>query len=173
MNDNMAYEGEDLNRLRCIRHWIAFFVVALLISGITAFPIETELNLAIRMSSFLPTSLVNWLYKVHQAIKVNNKYYPFIGYGTDWLAFAHIMIAIGFIGPYIDPIRNKWVIIHAMIACVLIWPLAFIAGGVRQIPFFWQLIDCSFGVIGLIPLFIVYRKIRQLEQLRLNTSIIQ
>jgi hypothetical protein len=29
--------------------------------------------------------------------------YPFLAYGTDWLAFAHIVIAVFFIGPLVKP----------------------------------------------------------------------
>jgi hypothetical protein len=39
-----------------------------------------------------------------------------------------------------------------LIACVLVIPLAIICGGIRQIPFGWRLIDCSFGIIGSVPL---------------------
>jgi len=42
-------------------------------------------------------------------------------------------------------------------------PLALIAGHFRGIPFFHQWIDCSFGIIGLIPLRIVYQKILRLQ----------
>lgn len=45
-----------------------------------------------------------------------------------------------------------------VIACLLILPLAFIAGYFRGIPFGWQLIDCSFGIVGCIPLLIIYKK---------------
>jgi hypothetical protein len=80
-----------------------------------------------------------------------NAHYPFLAYGTDWLAFAHLVIAVAFIGPYFDPIRNKWVITFGLIACVGVIPLALIAGPIRGIPFGWRLIDCSFGVCGAIP----------------------
>jgi hypothetical protein len=40
-----------------------------------------------------------------------------------------------------------------------------IAGSIRGIPFFWQLLDCSFGLIGGLLLFLLYRKIRQLERM--------
>lgn len=86
-----------------------------------------------------------------------------MSYGTDWLAFAHIVIAVVFIGPLKDPVRNVWVIQFGMIACILIIPLALICGPIRQIPFYWQLIDCSFGVIGIIPLYKCYQLIRRLE----------
>lgn len=94
-----------------------------------------------------------------------NAQYPFLAYGYDWLAFAHIVIAVAFIGPYRDPVKNKWIIEFGCIACILIWPTAFIAGHVRQIPLYWKLIDCSFGVIGLVPLLICYKKIKRLEVL--------
>jgi hypothetical protein len=75
-----------------------------------------------------------------------------LAYGTDWLAFAHIAIAVFFIGPLVDPVRNVWVLRAGVIACMLVIPLALICGALRQIPFGWRLIDCSFGVIGVIPL---------------------
>jgi len=90
--------------------------------------------------------------------------YPFMAYGTDWLAFAHLVIAVAFLGPLVDPVRNKWVFVFGIISCAGVLPLALIAGYIRGIPFFWRLIDCSFGVIGIVPLFICLHYIRQLEQ---------
>jgi hydrogenase/urease accessory protein HupE len=83
-------------------------------------------------------------------------------YGTDWLAFAHIVIAIAFFGAIRDPVRNIWVVEFGMIACMLVVPLALIWGGVRSIPFFWRLIDCSFGVFGILPLWLARRNTRRL-----------
>ena len=51
-----------------------------------------------------------------------------------------------------------------MIACVAILPLAFICGPIRQIPFYWRLIDCSFGVFGIIPLLLCMKYIKALEK---------
>ncbi len=152
-------------QIRTIRRYILFFVIALIISGITAFPLESELSILFGLRSFLPEIMNAWIMEVLRGLQMVNDQFPFMAYGTDWLAFAHIIIAIGFIGPWLDPVRNKWVIIHAMIACVLIWPLAFIAGSIRGIPFFWQLIDCSFGIIGLIPLALCLREINRLEKI--------
>ena len=75
-----------------------------------------------------------------------------MAYGTDWLAFAHLVIAVAFIGPLLDPVRNRWVITFGMIACVMVLPLALICGPIRGIPLYWQLIECSLGVFGIIPL---------------------
>jgi hypothetical protein len=88
----------------------------------------------------------------------------FIAYGTDWLAFAHLMIAIAFWGPIKDPVRNIWVVQFGMLACVGIAPLALICGPIRGIPFYWTCIDLSFGVFGLLPLVMAYRHIRVLQR---------
>jgi hypothetical protein len=33
--------------------------------------------------------------------------YPWLAYGTDWLAFGHITIAVAFAGPIRDPYAQK------------------------------------------------------------------
>jgi hypothetical protein len=85
---------------------------------------------------------------------VRNTYvlYPFMAYGTDWLAFGYFVIAIAFGGALWDPVRNRWLYLFGMISCVLVIPFAMIFGAVREIPFGWRLIDCSFGVFGFVPL---------------------
>ena len=149
-----------------IKFLILFFVVSLIISGITAFPIQWEVNMMKKIVSHFDQQglAATWFNKIYEGITETNAKYPFIAYGTDWLAFAHIVIGIVFIGPLRDPVKNIWVIEFGMIACVLILPLAFICGPIRGIPFFWTLIDCSFGAIGIIPLYICWKKIKQLEK---------
>ena len=139
-------------------------MIVLFLSGLTAIPLETELEF---LSRFFQrgSAIGDWLDKVYLALHDTNTRYPFLAYGYDWLAFAHFVLAILFIGPYKDPVKNKWVIEFGMIACVLIIPLALIAGHYRGIPFWWQLIDISFGVFGIIPLWICHRKINQIEKL--------
>lgn len=107
-----------------------------------------------------------WLSTVYEAVKATNAAYPHLSYGTDWLAFAHLLLAVLFIGPAKDPVRNIWVIQFGIIACIAIFPLAFIAGSIRHIPFFWQLIDCCFGAIGIIPLLLAYCYTKQLIYLQ-------
>jgi hypothetical protein len=150
---------------KTIRIWLILFIVFLILSGLSAFPLETELALLVKITANAPEFLKHWLTDVHEAIETTNFNYPFMAYGTDWLAFAHLVIAVAFIGPLKDPVRNIWVIQFGMIACLMIIPLATICGPIRGIPFYWQLIDCSFGVIGLLPLNICYKRIVQLEEL--------
>ena len=99
---------------------------------------------------------------MRDALVATNAKYPFIAYGTDWLAFAHFVIAVAFIGPWRDPVRNVWVVEFGMIACALVVPFALVMGSVREIPFGWRLIDCSFGVFGIVPLWFCRQLIKQL-----------
>jgi hypothetical protein len=158
----MKTSTENKRMLR-IKISIWMMITGLTISGLTAFPIETELRWFVSFSSDLPEVMNKWLYTVYIAVMKTNQQYPYLSYGTDWLAFAHLMLAILFIGPLKDPVKNSWVIEFGMIACLLIIPLAFIAGHIRHIPVFWRVIDCSFGVFGIIPLMICYKNIKLLK----------
>jgi len=145
-----------------IQHIIYGFSLALLLSGITAFPIQFELE---TLQGIINTESVigDWVNTVYNAYVNINHNYPFFAYGTDWLAFAHIILAILFWGAAKDLVRNKWVFSFGIISCIGIIPLALIAGSIRQIPFFWQCIDLSFGIFGLIPLIIILRYIKTQE----------
>src|SRR5258708_31376928 len=150
------------NETSIIKTWIIFFMIMLALSGITAMPAETELHFL--CVYFSPASNMGiWLNKVYKGILETNIKYPFLAYGYDWLAFAHIILAILFIGPLRDPVRNKWVIQFGMIACVLTIPFALIAGYFRGMPIGWRLIDCSFGIAGLITFKVCLTKIRCIE----------
>ncbi|MHA4811306.1 hypothetical protein ACX0G9_24610 [Flavitalea flava] len=182
--------GKILFRIRCL---LVFFMVVLALSGITAFPVYTELKWLLD-SGITPsaTPIGDWLEKVWLGVKDAQERHPFIFYGFDWLAFAHLVIALLFVGPYRDPVyrdigllekitlcrntannglrlvdlwstKNKWVIEWAMLACIAILPLAMIAGPIRSIPWIHIFIDCSFGIIGIIPLGIIRHWILQLE----------
>jgi hypothetical protein len=106
--------------------------------------------------------MLPWIDRVF-ALSTTNTNYSFLAYGTDWLAFAHLVIATAFIGPYVDPVRNKWVITFGFIACAGVIPLALIAGAMRGIPLPWRFLDCSFGILGSVPLLICKRSILALE----------
>ncbi len=75
-----------------IRLMIIFFMVALILSGVTAFPVESELRWLLSKPSVVPSFAVVWLQDVYSALVETNSKYPMIAYGFDWLAFAHIVI---------------------------------------------------------------------------------
>jgi hypothetical protein len=167
----MENKIEQKQLLLKIRLVTLFFMAALVVSGITAFPAETELRMAMQFLNIEgqnPESLnalQRWLASGYEALCATNAQFPFLAYGFDWLAFAHIVIALAFIGLYREPVRNKWLVTWAMICCVAVIPLALICGEIRQIPFFWRLIDCSFGVFGIIPLIYLRSLILRLEKI--------
>ena len=154
-----------LKLTRRIRLCMWIIIGGLAISGITAFPIETELGLLVGSAQGYTNTLQSWLVTVYNAVRYVNLSYPYLSYGTDWLAFAHLMLAVLFIGPLKNPLKNNWVIEFGLIAAISIFPLAFIAGEVRGIPVFWRLIDCSFGVVALTVLLPAYRMIKKLERI--------
>lgn len=57
-----------------------------------------------------------------------------------------------------------------LIACVLVVPFAILAGAWHGIPFWWRLIDCSFGVVGFAILYPCYRNIKTLTAQQPTTN---
>jgi hypothetical protein len=154
-----------------VRYLLVFFILALVISGLTAVPIKWEIDIlqtiigeGTKMEQVW-APIAHWVSFVHRGLTEISQEYPFMFYGTDWLAFAHIVLALAFLGPLRDPIKNVWVVEFGMIACVLVPPMALVFGPIRGIPLFWRLIDCSFGVVGIIPLWLSRHYIQQLMAL--------
>ena len=155
---------------RRLRWLTAGFIAGLVVSGLTAIPLEAELDLLARLSGFPsgepPANVVaEWLGRVRAALHDANLNHPFLAYGTDWLAFGHVVIAIAFVGAWRDPVKNIWLFEFGLIACALVVPWAFVFGALRGIPIWWRLIDCSFGVLGFIPMWYCRRYARELAGL--------
>ncbi|HEX6332949.1 MAG TPA: hypothetical protein VFZ78_01915 [Flavisolibacter sp.] len=146
--------------MKQVRFILVMFIIALVVSGATAIPVDPQLSYLLRWFP-LETPAHQWISRVLHAYREVNEKHPFLLYGYDWLAFAHFILAILFTGPYRDPVRNIWVIEFGMISCVLVLPLAGIAGYFRGIPLGWQLIDCSFGIVGFAVLFTCYQLIKK------------
>jgi hypothetical protein len=163
-----------LNRELILRRRIKYltwvFIIGLVVSGATAIPLSWELD---RLAEFLGVAnkssgdavsgLAHWIFSVREGLHDTNAHYPFMAYGTDWLAFGHFVIAVAFVGALRDPVRNLWLFTFGMIACAMIVPYAFIFGGLRGIPVGWRLIDCSFGLIGIIPVWCCRNWAKEIE----------
>jgi hypothetical protein len=161
---------EQLLRRR-IKIWTWFFILGLVLSGVTAIPLVTELDLLTKWfgiesqtSATATSTLARWLLLTREALQDTAARHPMLFYGTDWLAFGHFVIAVAFIGALRDPVRNRWLFEFGLIACALVIPFALIFGAVRDIPFWWRLIDCSFGVCGAIPLWYCRKWSLELER---------
>lgn len=152
---------EAMGKLQPITRYriaLGLFIVGLVISGVTAFPLLWELRL---LHDLIGGD--GWIGTIRHGLEEMYARHPWIAYGTDWLAFGHIVIALFFIGPLIDPATSKGNLIAGIVACIGVIPLALICGPIRGIPMFWRLIDCSFGVIGILPLLYCLRLIPRIK----------
>ena len=164
----MNREAQLRRRIR----WLTWmFILGLVVSGVTAIPLQTELGwlariLGIDSTTWAPwdNGVRGWVYQIWMGLGETNRNYPFMAYGTDWLAFGHIVIGVAFIGALRDPVRNKWLFDFGLIACAMVIPWAFVFGAVREIPVWWRLIDCSFGVFGAVPLWWCRKWVGELEK---------
>ena len=158
--------------LKKIRIAIVIVMFGLVLSGVTAFPLLHELNLISALLTGGSADLTpgnyegftHWILKVREGLEMTHANYPFIAYGTDWLAFAHLMIALFFILPYRDPVRYEGVLHVGIWMSLLVFPLALICGAIRGIPLWWRLIDCSFGVLCIPPLIYAILQTRKLHR---------
>jgi hypothetical protein len=158
-----------MNLLLKYRVVLSGFMLGLLLSGLTAFPLTYELNLLVGwLTPYSQTwpGLYEWLTRVQAALVYNDTHYPFIAYGTDWLAFRHMMICAAYVGPWRDPVRNRFILEWGMFCCVAVLPVAFICGPIRGIPFAWTILDCAFGVVGIVPLWLCWKWSKELETQR-------
>jgi hypothetical protein len=164
LNSETSTQSRELSLRRTIRNLLWLFIFCLVASGATAIPLRAELEILSGIAD--PNSAFgNWLVRINAGLIETYSKYPFLAYGTDWLAFGHFAIAVAFVGPLRDPVRNVWVIDFGLIACLLVIPFALVMGPIRGIPFYWRLIDCSFGVLGTVPLFYCRRCIMELAKL--------
>jgi hypothetical protein len=152
---------------------LSLFVAGLVLSGVTAFPILSELRILCRWLGITDPAAYDtlsglrwWIAFVFFGLNKTYAAFPFVGYGTDWLALGHLVIALFFIGPFRDPVCNAWVLRIGLVACAAVIPLALICGELRNIPFAWRVLDCSFGIIGAIPLLCCLHLTKKLSGIR-------
>jgi hypothetical protein len=165
--DSRTLSSGSLRKFRIV---LGLFMLGLVLSGLTAFPLERELGLICSVRGLEHAhphdavhSLDRWLLTIRDGLDDTYAKYPWLAYGTDWLAFAHIVLVVFFVGPMLDPVRNIWVLRAGLVACALVLPLALICGPIRHIPFEWRMIDCSFGIFGSIPLLYCLRLAKTLS----------
>lgn len=150
------------NRKLRLRYRISLgsFIFGLIVSGLSAFPLRWELSILSKLLGITDSAkygemhdLQRWIAFVEFGLRETYLRFPFFGYATDWLAFGHFVIAAFFVLPLINPVRYRGILYVGLIACAGVILVALICGPIRGIPFFWTLIDCSFGILGALPLF--------------------
>jgi len=138
----------------------------LLVAGITVWPAVSELRMAVRIvwGNAAPTGILHgFVLQAIEGLEAVQANYPFMLYAHDWLAFAHIVLAILFAGAIRDPIRNVWLVQCGLIMCALVPVLAGVCIPLRGIPSIWFLIDFAFAPAAALPLWIALRDIRRAE----------
>ena len=146
--------------MRLARWMTALFIVGLVLSGLTAMPVLTQLHAVTHFVHRDSGALGEWLWRVQDAAEVMSRDMPFMFYGYDWLAFGHIGIALAFVPAWRDPAKHAWLFNYGLTLCGLVIVWAICVGPFRGIPFGWTLVDCSFGVLGAVPLLVAKRAVR-------------
>ncbi|MHC4167441.1 MAG: hypothetical protein ACYSWQ_10825 [Planctomycetota bacterium] len=141
-------------------------VFGLLVSGITVWPAVSELKWAVGIAwpDAAPTGVLHsFVLQAIEGLESVEANYPFMLYAHDWLAFAHLVLAILFAGAIRDPVRNVWVVQCGLIMCVLVPVLAGICIPIRGLPLCWFWIDSAFAPAAGVPLWIALTDIRRAE----------
>ena len=154
-------------KLRRAKVMIGLVVFGLFVSAVTIWPAVPELKTAVGIvwgDGEATGVLHGFVLKAIEGLEVMGAEYPFMLYAHDWLAFAHIMLAILFAGAIRNPVRNVWVIQCGLIMAALVPILAGICVPIRGIPFIWFWIDFAFAPAAAVPLWIALRDIRRAEK---------
>ena len=153
-----------------IRLCLALVMACLILAGVAAFaPIQETrwlLDVLSRSANFgVGSPSFTWILGLNHALIANSQSAPFLAYSGDCVALAQILFALVFIGPFLHPVRNQWVITFGLICCAGVVLLAFIAGPIRDIPFFWRLVDSALAIFCALPLLLCRHYVLLLEHL--------
>ncbi len=162
----MKHTDTATNDLRRARVMLAIVAFGLLVSGVTIWPASWELRTGIRLlwGGAEPSGTLHaFVVRVRDAYETIRVRQPFLLYGYDWLAFAHLALAILFAGAARDPVRNLWVIECGLITCALVPVLAGVCIPLRGIPPVWFWFDFAFAPAAALPLWIARRSVRRIE----------
>jgi hypothetical protein len=156
--------------IRRARIGIGIFIAGLVLNGLTAFPLAGELRVAAHLigagggfHGVAPAGLQEWIVHVRDGLADTYTKYPWVGYGTDWFGFAHLIVALFFVPAWRDPVHHVGTLRVGIVACLLVLPFALIAGPLRGVPFSWRLVDCFVGLLGIVPLAYALQQVRPFE----------
>lgn len=138
----------------------------LFVAGVTVWPAVPELKMAVHLvwEDAAPSgTLHKFVLRAIAGLEAAQRDYPFMLYAHDWLAFAHIVLAILFAGAIRDPIRNVWIVQCGLIMCALVPVLAAICIPLRGIPYIWFFFDFAFAPAAALPLWIALSDIKKAE----------
>lgn len=146
---------------------MGLFILGLVVSGVTAFPLLHEMRAAADLldaDAGGGGAVGERVRLVRDGLEATHAAYPWIAYGTDWLGFGHLVIAMFFVRPWFRPAEARSPIGVGLVACAAVPLVAWVAGEARGIPVGWRLLDGAFGVVGAVPLIYCLRSLRRLER---------
>lgn len=166
--DSKAGSSEkDIFIVRVLLGIVAF---GLLVSGLTCYFLEWEVRFVTQVvwggsPDTIPFMAEEYklLVKVGEGLKVLMRDYPEFMLGTDWLGFAHVILAILFAGAMPDPVRNIWIVRFGIVSAVLVVPSAWLFGYMRGLPAIHYFVDASFGIGAVIPLILAHRILKKYD----------
>lgn len=161
-------ETNEARLRRNIKAAILITIAGLLLNGISAIFLKGELHFIQSNFNSLPPFLHDWFTYTSKGVNETNDKYPFMRYGFDWLAFAHLFIAIAFIGPLQDPVKNEWIVRWGMIVSAISVVMAFGWERVRAIPLWWSCIDASIAVAAFLILWLCNNWIKKLKLIQVS-----
>lgn len=170
MNPELDIADGRNRDLTFARLMLGIVAAGLLASGITCYFLKWEVSTTLdivwnRTPDRIPLMEGEYelFVKVEKGLVDIGRNFPEFFLGTDWLGFAHIVLAILFIGAIRDPVRNVWIVQFGMISAVMVVIAAFIFGHMRGLPPIHYFVDASFGFCAFIPLYLAYRRIKLID----------
>jgi hypothetical protein len=143
---------------------LTIVALGLFLAGVTIWPAVWELRTLVALvwgDAAAAGTMHRFLLDAIKALEATQKNYPFLLYAGDWLAFAHIVLAILFAGAVRDPVRNVWIVQCGLIMCALVPVLAAVCIPLRGLPWQWFCVDSAFAPVAAAPLWIALRDIRR------------
>lgn len=157
-------ENHQSQLRRKIKIAIIITIIGLLLNGVSAVPLRSELKILLSNPDVLPQFLRDWWAYVNTGVNETTNKYNFMRYGFDWLGFAHLLIAIAFIGPLKDPVKNEWVVRWGMIASALSVVMAIGFERLRSIPLWWSFVDALIAIVAFVILWLCNKWIQELKK---------
>ncbi len=157
-----------------IRLCLALLMAGLLFSSLPGFfPLNGTkwiLGLLARTSHFGDgTPLFTWFLGTRQALMATSLTARFLFYATNRDGLSRILFALLFLGPYRDPVRNRWVINFGLLSCAALVLFAFVAGEIQGMPFLWRCADAAFALLCALPLLLCKHYIHLFEHITVST----
>ncbi|MCK5127447.1 MAG: hypothetical protein KAR42_14420 [candidate division Zixibacteria bacterium] len=155
------------NPLKRAKFMLWIIVFGLLVSAVTIWPAISELKFAVQLvwGDSQPVSVLHsFIIQAIEGLEKTQTKYLFMLYAHDWLAFAHIVLAILFAGAIRNPVKNIWIVQCGLIMCMLVPVLAIICIPLRGLPWVWFWVDFTFALLAGLPLWIALRDIRRAEK---------